>query len=512
MTRELQLFMQIANKILINTILQYGRLVINLLISLYSVRLILKALGPDDYGIYDVVAGVVALMGFIEASLSQTSIRFISVSIGSRNIYAIRKSINASFWLHLFIALITIAILLFIGYFLFSGFLNISEQRIIAAQVVFYSMCVSVFFQIVCTPLVALITSHENFVLLTVITIFNSLSKLAVAFYISFADSDRLILYGILMAFITVLNTIMYFIYSLKNYSQELHLSRISYEQIKEQVCFAGWTLFDVLGSILNRQGYAIMINKFFGTRINAIFAISRQMEGQMYGVSAAVIDTLKPQIIKSYGQGNISRMFRLSMTAGKLGFSLMSFICIPLMVMMPQILSIWLGTFPHETVSFARLMILSCMSEQLTRGLVYANQATGNIKWFSIIVSSIRTLALPVSIVFCYLGCKPIITICIFLLFETMGSISRIFVISKLNELHPVFLGKIFLRALLPFLVVTLVCWAFNSYYNSYAYMLINIGVTWLVNIFLLYMFSLTNDERCIITGYINSLKKKIC
>ena len=106
----------------------------------------------------------------------------------SGEIVAIRKSINASFWLHLFIALTTIAILLFIGYFLFSGFLNISEQRLIAAQVVFYSMCVSVFFQIVCTPLVALITSHENFALLTVITIFNSLFKLAIAVYISFAD------------------------------------------------------------------------------------------------------------------------------------------------------------------------------------------------------------------------------------------------------------------------------------------------------------------------------------
>lgn len=504
--------MQTANKVLINTILQYGRLVINLLISLYSVRLILKALGPDDYGIYDVVAGVVAFMGFIEASLSQTSLRFISVSIGSGEIVAIRKSINASFWLHLFIALTTIAILLFIGYFLFSGFLNISEQRIYAAQIVFYSMCVSVFFQIVCTPLVALITSHENFALLTVITIFNSLFKLAIAVYISFADSDRLILYGILMALITVLNTIMYFIYSLKNYSQELHLSRISYEQIKEQVCFAGWTLFDVLGSILNRQGYAIMINKFFGTRINATFAISRQMEGQMYGVSAAVIDTLKPQIIKSYGQGDISRMFRLSMTAGKLGFSLMSFICIPLMVMMPQILSIWLGTFPNETVSFARIMILSCMSEQITRGLVYANQATGNIKWFSIIVSSIRALALPIAIAFCYFGCKPIMTICIFLAFETIGSISRIFVISKLNGLPPSFFAETIFRVLIPFVIVTLICWAINSIYNSYAYMLINIGITWLVNIFLLYMFSLTNEERLIMTGYFKSFKKIIC
>lgn len=155
-----------------------------------------------------------------------------------------------------------------------------------------------------------------------------------------------------------------------------------SFKGIKKQSKFAGWTIIDVLGTIANRQGYAIMLNKFFGPVTNAAFALARQIEGQIYTISAAVIDTIKPQIMKSYGSNDRERMFKLSMTAGKFGFILMSFIAIPLIVMMPLILELWLKSVPESTVTFARLMVLACMSEQLTRGLVYACQAIGHIKW----------------------------------------------------------------------------------------------------------------------------------
>lgn len=505
--------MQTANKIAINTIMQYTRLILNLVISLYSVRLILNALGPDDYGIYDVVAGVIAFMGFIEASLSQTSIRYISVSLGVNKLSEIRKSINTCLWLHIIIALLTFVLLEMLGAFLFRGFLNIGEERLYAAQLVFHSMCVSAFFQIAGTPIIALLTSHENFIFLSIITILNSLSKLAIAFILVYTSFDKLILYGALMALVVILNTLIYFIYAKHKYFQEICISKVSVEQLKNQVSFAGWTLLDVLGSIFNRQGYAIMLNKFFGTQTNAVFAISRQIEGQIYGVSAAVIDTMKPQIIKSYGQGNIDRMFRLSFTAGKFGFSLMSFVCIPLVAMMPEVLSLWLSTVPTGTVVFARIMVLACMSEQITRGLVYANQATGKIKWFSIIVSSIRALALPASIILCLYGCESTVTILVFLLFESLGSLSRILVVSRVNGLNPYsFIGDVLLRIILPFSIAFVFCILIHLNFSTILAMIINSIMTCIIYAISVYIIGLSIDEKIVIKNYFTLLKNKLC
>jgi len=394
----------------------------------------------------------------------------------------------------------------FIGVFLFDGFLSIAEERIDAAKVVYHCMCLTTFLQIVVTPASTLITSHENFMYSSFVSIVESLLKLSIAFYLISTSYDKLVVYGILMTAVVVVSTLLLIIYVYLKFPKEAHVGVPSATGIKQQTGFAGWTLFDILGSVLNRQGYSIMLNKFFGTGTNAVFAISRQIEGQIYCVSAAVIDTVKPQIMKSYSIGDNERMFRLSITAGKFGFSLMSFVCIPLLVMMPEILIIWLKNVPDGTVLFARLMVSSCMIEQITRGLVYANQATGNIKRFSIIVSTVRAMALPISILSCFLGYEAYVTIVLFIIFESLGSFSRIIVMSKLHNLNPLsFIKEIVRYMIIPFILAFTICFFLNNVNHTLWYMLFNIILTSIIYATSMFLFGLTKEEKKAIVGVVN-------
>lgn len=502
--------MRPANRVALNTIVQYVQLVLNVLIGLYTVRVILSALGASDYGIYDLIGGVVALLSFISVSLSQTSMRYLSVSLGMGDNNKTGRTFSVCLWLHLYISLALATVLFLLGFFLFDGFLKIPTDRIETARWLYYLMIFGLFLQISVTPFNAMIAAHERFVFISGVQILDSLCKLGIAFIISSTSWDKLLLYGILMVGITVINVLCYVVYSWINYHEKMSFHRAKVVEMKEMTGFAGWTLLDVLGTIATRQGYAILLNSFFGTVANAVFALARQIEGHMYTISASVINTMKPQIMKSQGAGDSTRMFRLSLTAGKFGFSMMSLVAIPLIVMMPEVLTLWLKEVPEGTVLFARLMVIACMFEQLTRGLVYANQAVGNIKWFSIIISTIRILALPISWLFFHFGAPSYVAIVVFLICETLGSFSRVLILSRISDFEASsFVKTVFLQLLPPFFISFGVCVATYHFFSGVWGMLIVCMITVLVYGITLLLMGLTVEEKQSIYGIISSITR---
>jgi len=316
------------------------------------------------------------------------------------------------------------------------------------------------------------------------------------------------------MVGITVINVLCYVIFATIRYHEKISLRRAKLIEMKEVTGFAGWTILDVFGSVATRQGYAILLNMFFGTVVNAVFALARQIEGHMYTISASVINTMKPQIMKSQGAGETQRMFRLSLTAGKFGFSMMSLVAIPLLVMMPEVLSLWLEEVPDGTVLFTRLMVAACMFEQLTRGLVYANQAVGNIKWFSITISTIRVLALPISWLFFRMGAPAYVAIIVFLVCETIGSFSRVFILSRISDFKiSSFILSVFLQLLPPFMISLFVCMVCYHYIHGIWGMVIVGFITIICYVLALLLFGLTKEEKDSVFGIINSFSKgKFC
>lgn len=500
------------NRVAVNTIIQYVQLVLNVVIGLISVRLILNALGASDYGIYDLIGGVVAMLSFITATLSQTSMRFLSVSLGKGDVLETKKTFSACFWLHIYIGCILVFVLSIVGLFLFNGALNIPSDRNSTARIIYYIMILNLFVKVSTTPFSALLCSHEKFVFSSCIGILDSLLKLVIAIILTCYSKDKLLLYGILMASVTVLNSICFIVFSSAKYNSEMSFAITSPKSMNSITKFAGWTVLDVMGTVVSRQGYAILINGFFGTIANAVFAISRQIEGHMYTISASVIDTMKPQIMKSQGAGDNNRMFRLSMTSGKLGFAMMSFVAIPLFVMMPEVLTLWLKDVPEGTVFFTRLMVLACMIEQLTRGLVYANQAIGNIKWFSISISSIRILALPISWICYRLGSPMHIAIVIFLICESLGSASRVFILSRITDFDAnSFVVMVFKQIIPPFVLSLGLCILVHNITAGLIGLVITTFATLLSYGALMYSIGLNAIEKKSINTFLVTLFRKL-
>lgn len=490
--------MNAARRVVLNTTIHYIQLLINVALGLFTIKIILNALGTIDYGVYSLMGGVIGLLSFISSSLSQTSVRYLSVSLGKKDDSIIRKNFRICFWLHTSMATILVIIMEVSGIFFFGGFLNIPPESLWAAYMVFHCMVLSLFLGVSTSPFGGLLVAHEQFPFMSAIGITNSVLKLLIAIIISTLHSDKLLVYGFLMAGVSVFGTMCYIFFCFQKYSSQLSFSKVSFVEMHGVMGFAGWTLLDVTGSMLNRQGYAVMLNKFFGPVVNTTFALSRQIEGHLYTVSSSVIDTIRPQIMASQGADNPERVFSLSMTAGKIGFVMMSFIAIPLYVMMPDILDLWLTSVPEGTALFSRLLIIACMAEQMTRGLVYANQAIGNIKWFSIIVSGIRTMALPLSVIVLLCGKPAYWAIVIFMICEVTGSLSRVFVLSKIANFNPFpFFYQVLFKVLPPFIISFCICQFLYQPGNDILHMLYVALMTVCLYMCMLYFFGLTEYER---------------
>lgn len=504
--------MQAANRVVVNTVIQYTRLVVSALIGLVSVRLILGALGEDDYGLYDVVAGVIGLLGFVSSSLGMTSTRFLSISLGKNDDEGTRKAFNSCFWTHVLMAAGLVLVLEIVSLFVFDGYLKIAPDRIPTAKWIYQCMLVSLFLSITVTPFVSMQISHENFIYVSLVYILDALCKLGIAIIITQYNQDKLLLYGILMMLITLLNVLCFVVYSLICYRKQISIKIIPMKELKSVSGFAGWTMLDSLGATLSRQGYSVLLNRFFGTSVNAVFALARQVETPVYVISSSIIESMKPQIMKSYGMGDAKKMMRLSLTAGKFGFAMMSLLTVPLLIMMPEVLDLWLVEYPEGTVLFSRLLLIACMANQLTMGLFYANQAIGDIKWFSIVVSTLRMLSLPISWIFLKLGYPAYVAIVVFVVCESLGAFSRVIILSRLSdELNVMdFLKSILLRVLPPFLLGLGICWVLYRYVNSLWGLLLVTTVTVTVYALAMFFFGLDEDERKALENVATSFLQK--
>lgn len=500
-----------TNKVAINSMAMYVQLILNVLIGLVSVRIVLNALGASDYGLYNLVAGIIAMLSFVNSSLSQTSVRFISVSLGEGIVERINKTFSSCLSLHVIIALVLSAVLELVGLFMFNGFLNIPLDRVDTAKVIFHCMTFSLFLNVLGSPFRAMLVAHERFLYLTIIGISDAILKLLIALIVTFDFSDKLEIYGLLMVIVTVFDVLSFVLMCAMKYRKDIHFVKCERTEFKGVFGFAGWTLLDVVGTVATRQGYAIILNLFFGTIVNAVFAISRQIEGHIYTLSASIIDAMKPQIMKSQGAGDTERMFRLSLSAGKLGFTMMAFVAIPLIVFMDDILQIWLKEVPEGTASFSSLLIIACMSEQITRGLVYANQAIGNIKWFSISVSTMRFMALPVSCLLFIAGTPAITAIYVFVICEALGSFSRILILKKISDFKPIeFISSVLLRIIPPFVISIGICWVQSRILFGVSGICISAIVSCLIYAILSYIIGLDKTERTAINRIIGSVARR--
>lgn len=288
-----------ANRIIKNTGFLYAKMGITMFISLYTTRLILNSLGASDFGIFNIVGGSIAMLGFLNAAMASATQRFMSYSEGEGNKEKQKSIFNVSFILHLVISFIIAILLIIAGYFFFNGILNIPEGRIFAAQVIYASLIVSTMFTVMNVPYDAVMNAHENMKYYAIVGIFESLLKLIVAFICVYSTSDKLIVYGSLMACIPLITLTIMRIYCHRHY-EECRIDPKKYWNkaiMKDMTSFAGWIFLSTSSSMIGQYGLGVIINHFFGALLNAAQGITNQINGQILTLSNNFIKaTLIPQ------------------------------------------------------------------------------------------------------------------------------------------------------------------------------------------------------------------------
>lgn len=273
-----------ANRVVKNTGFLYAKMGITMFISLYTTRLILNSLGAADFGIFNIVGGAIAMLGFLNAAMAGATQRFMSYSEGEGNKKKQKSIFNISILLHFFIALAAGIALLIAGYFFFNGILNIPADRIFAAKVVYGSLIVSTMFTVMSVPYDAVLNAHENMKYYAIVGIIESLLKLSVALIVVYTFSDKLIVYGVLMACIPLITLTIMRIYCHKHYTECTIAPKKYWDKtmMKEMTSFAGWSFGNSATSMIGNYGLGIVLNMFFGTVLNAAQGIAGQITGQL--------------------------------------------------------------------------------------------------------------------------------------------------------------------------------------------------------------------------------------
>lgn len=451
--------MQAVKRVAKNTGILYIQMGITVLMSLYTTRLVLAALGVDDFGIYNVVAGAIAMLGFLNVAMTAASQRFMSYSQGEGNLFKQKSIFNISLLLHICIAFIIVIILEIVGYFLFEGILKINPDRIETAKLVYHFMVGSTFFTIISVPYDAVINAHENMLLVAVLRIIETVLKLTIAIVITYNNEfDSLAIYGGLMAFIYVVLYCIRLAYCHNKYKEVVVNIKKYFDKplFNEMTSFAGYSFLGSSTSIVAFYGQGLVLNMFFGTVVNAAQGIAGQVSGQLGAFSVTMLKALNPIISKSEGAGDRDFMLKASLVGSKLSFFLLIIFYVPVLLEMPYIFNLWLEEVPDYAIIFCRLLLIRNLIEQLFLTLYSSISAVGEIKKFQVYISALTLLPLLITYILFLFGFVPYTLYIVFIIYSMFYSGIVLFFAKKYCNLSiTYFMSNIVARCVIIFMVV---------------------------------------------------------
>lgn len=439
-----------------NTGILYVKTFITMGIALYSTRVILNALGATDYGLFSLIAGVIAMLTFLNNSLSGATQRYLEYNLGGGQHKKLIEVFNTSVFLHLLVGVLVVLIIEGVGYFAFEKVLTIPIDRIYAAKTIFQFMVISTFFTIISVPYDAIINAHEHMLFDSIVSIIQSLGILFIAIFIQNVTSDKLIWYGFLMASLIFLLLLIRRIYCRILYDEsKVHFKKyLKKATIKEMITYASWSFFGAITSMIGAYGMVIVLNSFFGAKVNASYGIAAQLNGQISVFAGTMMKALNPQIVKSEGNGERNRMIQLSLIGSKISFFLLAFFAIPFILEAPYVLKIWLINPPEYTIIFSRLVLIVAMFSQLSIPIGNMVNAVGNIKQISVFTSLVFVMVLPITIIAFKLGLPPFYVYIIQIISEILLLVIRVHLAHK-------YAGMLYNRFLIllvkPVLIVTI-------------------------------------------------------
>lgn len=449
-----------------NTLLLYGRMLLMMLISLYTSRVVLSALGVVDYGIYNVVGGVVSLFSVLSGSLTTAISRFITFELGKSDILKLKKVFSTALLVQLALIIIITLLLETIGIWLLNSKMIIPSSRLTAANWVYQISVLTFAVNLWTVPFNATIIAHEKMSAFAYISIFDAVAKLLIAFVILVNPFDRLIYYGILVFVAGIVQQILYMGYCSKNFEECKIKLYYDKQTLREVFSFAGWNFIGASSAVLRDQGGNILINLFFGPAINAARGISMYVNVAVTGFVTNFMTALNPQITKNYAAGEFQYMFNLIFQGARLSYYILLILALPIIFTAPYLLELWLKIVPDHAVNFSRLVLVFALSECLASPLVTAMLATGKIRNYQIVVGSLQLLNLPLSYLFLKMSYPPEVIFGVAIVVSIICEIARLYILRGLINL-PVgdFLRKVYLNVIIVSIIASIIPLVFYNY-----------------------------------------------
>ena len=388
-----------ANKrIAKNTIFLYLRMLLVMSITLYTSRVVLEALGVVDFGIYNVIGGVIGILGFISNSMSISTQRYLSYYLGTNENSKVNSIFSMSINIHLIIGIFICICFYWGGDWVIHNYLDIPESRIDATYTFFHYIVISTCFQIFQVPFIGMIIAQEKMRLLAYISIIESLLKLLIAFLVIWIDIDKLILYGILLTATSLLIFISYVTVTFVSFNGIKYKAEKDISLFKELIGFASWTSLGELGWALTLQGVSVIMNHFFGVISNTAYGIATQISNAVNKFYSSFQLALNPQIIKQYAQEQIKDSLMLTLKGIKFSFILIMMIALPAFFSMNIILQLWLGNIPQYSIIFCKYILIGIVIDVLSSLFSTLVKAYGKIRNYQIIVALVLALNFPLS------------------------------------------------------------------------------------------------------------------
>lgn len=498
-------------RILKNTMLLYFRMFFIMAISLYTSRVVLKTLGVEDYGIYNVVGSVVAMMGVLNNAMSVSTQRYLTFEIGTKNFVKLKQIFSVCVTIYLILSIIILLLAETVGLWFLNTQLLIPHYKIDAANWVYQFSIFSSIVTLLLTPYNASIISHEKMNVYAYVSIIDVILKLLAVYILLMIPYDRLIIYGILIFICHLIIMLIYRAYCIRNFSECRYSFYWESGLVKELISYSGWNLFGSLSSLIKGQGLNILLNMFFNPTVNAARGIAYQINVAVTMFFSNFYTAVRPQITKYYAYGDLENMFKLVFRSSKLSYYLILLISLPIMIETPFIINLWLGEIPEYVVIFTRLILIITAIDSVSHPLMTTAHATGDIKLYQASVGTTTILNLPISYVFLKLGFSPVvvfeISICISIicLFMRLWIVNRLlnfpvkdYIIHVLGDSLKVTFISLFIPSVLYYYLD-------NSFCSFICITLLSIVVT----IFSVYCIGLTSAEKEFVDSFI---KRKFC
>lgn len=416
-----------------NTIALYVRMFVVMAVSLFTSRVILQTLGVDDYGIYNVVGGVVAMMGLLNTAMASSIQRYLSFELGKNDTEALKKTFNVCFFIYFILCGIFLLFAETIGLWFLNTKLTIPEERLIAANWVYQFAILSVINSLLVNPYNASIIAHERMGVYAYVSIIEVVLKLAIVYVLYIIAFDKLIVYGFLFLLMSIVVSGIYRIYCVRNFAECRFKWYSDWPLFKQLAAYCSWNLFGSSAALIKGQGLNILLNMFFSPAVNASRGIAYQINSIVSQFFSNFYTAVRPQITKYYAQGETDNMIHLVFRSSKFSFYLILLVSLPILIEAPFIIHLWLGQLPDYVVVFVRYIIVITAVDAMANPLMTAAHATGRIAVYQSTIGLLTMLNIPISYVFLSNGYSPDIVFAVSLAISVVCLFARLFIVDWL-------------------------------------------------------------------------------